>query len=153
MQIMTQVYTRLLAAAAKASVTAGNFSGPLVGTYLGLYTAISPNPSPQSARADLTEATFTGYARKALTWSTPADSQLGFSELLAGLLTWTPSDAVTPNTIIGVALFDAATAGNLLGMDVLSPVIPLPNQFTSLNYVPAFGLLFNANYDSGTPIP
>lgn len=153
MQIMTQVFTRLLAAAAKESVTAGNYSGPLVGSYLGLYTAISPNPSPQSVRADLTEATFTGYVRKALTWANPVDSSNGFSELLAGLLTWTPSDAVTPNTIIGVALFDASTAGNLLGMDVLTPPVPLPTQFTSLNYVPAFGLLFVSNYDSGTPIP
>lgn len=153
MQIMTLAFTRLLAAAAKESVTAGNYSGPLVGTYMGLFTTIAGVASPSTVRTDLTEATFTGYVRKAMTWANPADSSGGYSELLGGLLTWTPSDAVTPNTIIGVALYDAATNGNLLGMDLLNPPIPLPSQFTSLNYVPAFGLLFDAVYDQGTLIP
>lgn len=152
-QIMTRHFTRMLAAAAKANIPAGPFTGPLSGSYLGLYTAIAPSASVDSVAADITEADFPGYARKAITWAGVTDSSDGFAELLGGLNTWTPTDDSAPNTIIGVALYDALTAGNLLGIDLLNPVVPLPSEFSSLNYVPAFGLFFAQPYNVGDVIP
>lgn len=153
MQIQTKAITRILATSALQHVVAGNYTGALYGAYLGLFTAISPPASPDSVLADLTEATFAGYARQAVTWAAETDSSDGFAQLLGGLLSFTPTDAVTPNTIVGVFLASAITAGTLWSLEMLPAAIPLVNTHTTLNYVPAFGTLFAGDYDAGVVVP
>ena len=129
--------------------------GPLYQPWLGLYTAISPAANPASVRADLTEATFTGYARVQIAspYSGPSDDGGTTVELLGPLVVWTPSDAVTPNSIIGMAWFDASTAGNLLGLDPFDTPVPLPDSTSSVKVVPRLVLDYDADYGAAVVIP
>lgn len=121
MQYMTKAYTRKVAAAKKASVTGGNFSGPLTGAYVGLAKSLSGNPGPGQVWDNLVECDFNGYARLALgTLNGPFDSTSGSSILLSAALKFAATDAVKAQTATHVFLADGVGATPvLLGIEAL----------------------------------
>ncbi len=104
------------------TVLGGN--GTLVGCYLGLFTAW-PGYSFTRVLADLTAANYTGYARQLLVFGTQGTDPDERPEVESASLLFSPTDGVTPNTIIGVFLADAVAAGNLLGVGLLPAPVEL----------------------------
>jgi hypothetical protein len=154
MQVATKVLTRLMVAAQKAHVASGAYSAPLYQPYIGLYTAISPSASPTSVMGDLTEATFTSYARQQITaWGGPFDTPGGAAQILGPMLTFTPSDSVVPEVIYGAFWADASSAGNLLGVDPFVTPISLPGPTTAVNVVPELSFDFAADYGDIIIVP
>jgi hypothetical protein len=150
MKVACKALTLAMAGAEKAHVASGAYSGPLYQPYLGLYTAISPSASPDSVMANITEASFTGYARlQNTTWSGPSYAAAGLAEILTQLLEWTPTDGAVPQNIAGVFWADALTAGNLLGVDPFPSPFPLPDQFSTLAWVGKLALQLAADYGAG----
>ena len=150
MKVATKALVRLAVAAAKAHVASGNFSGPIYQPYIGLYTAIANGPSPNSVMADLTPADYTGYARQQITaWTGPYDTQGFGSELVGPLMVFAPTDAVTPNVILGAFWADAPTAGSLLGLDPFDTPVALPDANASLLFVARYLQQFAADYGAG----
>ena len=155
MKIATKALVRLLAAAAKAHIASGAYSAPLYQPYIGLYTAISPNPSPDSVFANLTEPTYTGYARQQITaWGGPFDEGATGSQILGPLQTWNPSDSAVSDTIQGVFWCDAASgAATLLGLDPLASPVPLSGPADALLTVCRFAQLFAQDYGDLVVVP
>lgn len=134
-----------------AQAAAGAVAGPLHGAYLGLFISPTPILTPASVMADIAEATYTGYARQALVWGSPYISAAGPEALDATGLIFQPTDAVTPNTALGMFLADAATVGNLIAsVRFPPPGVPLPDQFHALQIVGRALLDFNANWGDAT---
>lgn len=90
------------------SVTAGNYSGPLVGTHMFLFTG-NPTLGPDMTLATFTEANFDGYARVALTWDTYLSLPDGSAELLSILASFRSTDGTVENVITGYGVLDATT--------------------------------------------
>lgn len=114
-----------------------NATGP-VNTHVKL--AVLPfNPTPTSDPTTFTEATFDGYAAKAITsWSTPYFDALGNAKTLSGVLaSWTPTGSTTANTIGGYWL--VAGDGTYLGGEVFNTPVPMHGTGTTLAIVPEFG--------------
>jgi hypothetical protein len=122
----------LLAAATQAAAGA---AGPLHTAYMGLYIAPTPLPSFNMVIADITEAGFTGYARQALVWGPAYVTQAGNVGIDGGSLHWQPSDAVTPQTISGVFIASALTAGTLLAALQLDNPVALPDAYHLLDAI------------------
>jgi hypothetical protein len=95
---------------------------------------------------DIVEAGYTGYARQAVVWGAPYQATDGLQAMNAGSLSFTPTDALKPQTVVGLILADAVTAGNLLGMLLFDTPVPLngPNQI--LDVLLTFGLDALGNY-------
>jgi hypothetical protein len=116
-------------------VSTGAGAGPLDGTFIALFTSFTDN-GPDSVLAGATEATYTGYARLAATpWSALYRDQQGRSCTDSAEAAFTPTDAVTPNTILAVGLVTALTAGTLLAYEVLAGGFSLPDGLHTLHYV------------------
>lgn len=139
---MLLVPTRALLADILADITqaASGTAGHLHAVFLGLYVAPTPVPNVNLLMADITEATFTGYARQAIVWGPPYVSQAGYEAMDAGSLHWQSSDAVTPNTITGVFIASAITAGVLLAAMKFDNPVALPDQFHLLDTLTRFAL-------------
>ncbi len=109
----TQPTLNLLEKLASSSIATGAVYDP-ASTYVGLYTAAVLN-GLNTVMANLTEAAYTGYARKlASPWAGPYQLLSGGIFYQGSLLKFVgPSDA-TGQTVSGFFLADAATSGNLL---------------------------------------
>ncbi len=128
-------------------------AGKLHGLYVGLITSSVSDISPDTVRADVTEAAYTGYARQAVgTWSAPYDTQDGKVQVDAPALLFQPSDAAVPENITGVCYFDASTNGNLVATDPLDTPYPLPDQYSGLSYNPVAALPFATNMGESNPV-
>lgn len=115
------------------TVTEADDYTPVLGAaYLGLYQTKTGNP-PDMVLGDLVEADYTGYARQLLVWGTPYDGSDGRPSVLSGMLTFRPTDAVTPNTINGAFLATAATAGALVAVDPFSGPRSMSSALDVLN--------------------
>jgi hypothetical protein len=99
---------------------AGPFSGVLDGLFLGLGQIPTGTLNPNQGISSITEATFDGYARLAVTWSGPYTDGMGQQAIQSHSIYFTPTGSTTPNTITSMFLADALTAGNL----ILSEVLP-----------------------------
>lgn len=131
------------------SVTAGNYSGPFKGAYIGLATA-GPDFTPAVLRADYTEATYTGHARQAIGAAGASfNGPDGLTKIVFPGLQFQPSDGVTPNVITHVLIFDALTVGNLLAVEKLATPYPLPDASSAMVYVPEIGFDKLAAYGNG----
>jgi hypothetical protein len=139
MWVVSQTFLQALAAWLIESSSSGATAGPLEAVYCGLYISPTPVLNPKSLLAAITEATYTGYARKLITWFPPYVSSAGPVALEGGALHFSPTDAVTPNNITGVFLADALTAGHLL-MSIPWPGIgaPLSDPSQALTVDPFF---------------
>lgn len=147
MWVPTQRLLELMAAAAVQHTVSGNYSGPLYTAYLGLCIAPTPAFTQNSVLANITEANYTGYARQQIVWGATYQTVQSLQVIPGGLLTFQPSDAVTPNTITGVFIMDAVTVGNLLaGLLFTGGGYPLPNANTALEIAPRWGFDYAGNW-------
>jgi hypothetical protein len=121
--------------------------GPLDVVYVGLATAPTPPPTNVTKMSDITEATYTGYARQLVVWYPPFIEAAGPYALEAHSMNFNPLDAVTPNTITGVFLADSLTGGNYLcGMSLGANAVPLPDSTRSMIVDAVFSLPFTNTY-------
>lgn len=108
--------------------------GPLDGTKIGLFTAVAGGLTPDTVIADLTLATYTGYAAQAMTWSAVFADPDGSFATDSGLHVFQPTDAVTPNVVSGYHVTN--TAGTvLLFAEMFAAPISLPNAFSAVRIV------------------
>lgn len=119
----------------------------LQGLYFGLGISPTAAPTPTTQMSDITEATYTGYARQLVSWYPPFIEASGPFLLEGHSLKFTPLDAVTPNVITFAFLADALTGGKYL-MGTLLPGggINLGNELQSAIADPAFSLPFTQVY-------
>lgn len=119
--------------------------------HVGLYTAIAGPADHNRVLADLTEATYTGYARQPVTsWTDAFDSALGLIMMVGDNRHFTPTDAVAPNTILGWFLATAVTGGTLLAIEPLASPAPLANADNTLTIEPVFGFVPTGNFGEGS---
>jgi len=115
-QLVYTALAHLMADALRA--TLAEPTGTFNPVYVGLFTAW-PGFTLGLARTDLTEANFTGYARQEAVFGDVYIDPSGRPSILAPGLEFESTDGVNANRIIGVALYDASTVGNLLGAALL----------------------------------
>jgi hypothetical protein len=121
-------------------VAAGGVFDPAT-IFVGLYQGIAPPAGPESVMANLTEATYTGYARQALTpWTSPYNASVGFVTIDGPALHFTPADGVVPNTILGWFIASAAVGGTLLAIEPLATPAPLIDADSTLSIMPRFAI-------------
>jgi hypothetical protein len=94
------------------------FTAPAT-VYAGLLTAVT-----DAEAGTVTETTYGGYARQAITFGAPAAS-LGGRQTQASAITFPAKSDAGAATIIAVGIFDAITAGNLLDVIMLFDGSPL----------------------------
>jgi hypothetical protein len=114
--------------------TSGDHTGILGTVWIGLFKAWG-GYSPTMLMASLTPANYAGYARQAVVWGTPYIGANGLPAVLAGLLSFVPTDGVTPNTILGAFVADALTGGNLIGVDAFENPVPLIDAASHMAYL------------------
>lgn len=128
-------------------IGSGGYSGLMYNANLMLFTN-NLLLLPANTFGDLTEANFSGYARKtAVTWSGGLLQPDGTYTMLSGIATFVASamSAFTPNVIWGWALIDNANPPNLLMGEVFAQPIAIiaPND--------GFGLAINFNIGPQNP--
>ncbi len=108
------------------------FAAAPAGIWLGIMTA-----APTASNSGGVEAAYTGYARQQVTLGSLAGvTTLGSGDdaTNSAVITFPTNNSGSTVTIVSYALFDAATAGNLLMLESTSPVaIPTGTalQFTA----------------------
>ncbi len=148
MLIPTRAFWSAMLAALFQHVVAGNYSGPLYGAYVMLFTN-TPQLSPDSVLADLTETVYTGYARQAV--GAVQAAYIGASgnpTQNAPLLQFQPTGTAVGEVIMGVALVSAAINGTLLAAEMLPD--PLPMRKTTDNITVLVQLELDATNGIGT---
>lgn len=112
---MWQFTYNLFVALAQAAVehSAGAFSGPLYGVWVGLYQQGSPPVTLNSQMSSLVEANYDGYSRQQAVWFPPWISTAGPEILAAQDLWFSPTDSASSNQIQGVFLASAFYGGLL----------------------------------------
>jgi hypothetical protein len=120
---------------------------------VGLYTAIVGTPNAERVLGDLTEATFTGYARQAMaSWTDPFNKGNGQVAMNGAAHHFTPTDAVTPNTILGWFIASAVAGGTLLAIESLDSPVPLANADHTLSILPQFAVTPTASFGESPEI-
>lgn len=112
---------------------------PLAGAIAHLYQA-PVGTSPLVVLADFTEATFDGYAASAaLTWGAVGTDTVNLADVTAQEVEWVPTGTVTPNTIAGVYITDAAGTA-LLFWQEFPAAIAVNGPPDVVRWVPKFQL-------------
>lgn len=123
-------------------------SGVLRNIYVGLCIGPTPPFANSSVIGGVTEATYTGYARQEVVWFPPYIDVLGPYAITGANLQFRPTDSMTPNTITGLFLASALTAGTLLlGCQLATPVV-LNDPTEAFTTAPVVQL-FNGNQWGG----
>ncbi len=150
--VTTVLIERILAALIDHAVV-GPYSGPLDGLYLGLGQFPTATLNPSQALADITEATYTGYARQAVVWHGPFAVGTYDQSIQTASLFFTPTGTTIGNQITSMFLADALTAGNLLMSQVLpnGPVF-LNGPDNTLPLAVIFQLLTATNFGRGVVV-
>ena len=147
MWVVTKYMLALMLSELAEIAGSGSSLGPLAGCYVGLVTAPTPAPTNITKMSDVTEATYTGYARQLVVWYPPFIQAIGPYALEGHSLNFQPVDGETPNVITGVILCDSLTGGNYLcGMTLGAVPVPLPDQTRSLIVDAVFSLPFTQTY-------
>jgi len=125
----------------------------LDGVWIGLYIGINASPGPNLTMANLTEASYDGYARQQVgAWTEPYLSSDGQNAVIDGALHFRPSDSSFPQTMLG-ALYGSSSVsggGNLIMIDPFpAPGVGLLGPNNVLSYVPEFELPAGGNYGGG----
>jgi hypothetical protein len=120
--------------------TSGDFSGPLVGLKVALVAA-DFTPSAVLAWADLTEATFSGYAESAaLTWGAAVLQPDGTWTTTAAEVRFTMTATTVTNTIYGLAVFQTVSSVKTLAWtEKFASPIPIANIGNAVILAPQFG--------------
>lgn len=122
-------------------------------TYVGLYTAVANNQLA-TTMANITEATYTGYARKLSSpFSGPFIDASGNVFFQGGLEKFTgPSDGTGQN-IQGIFIANALTAGDLLYFLDFQSLVSLLLPTDALDFVMIFQLSAAAQWDASIVSP
>lgn len=131
-QATNKLLSRLLKNAI-TSVTSGDFAGVLVGAKVGLFTG-SPTIGQDTVLADLTEPTYPGYAKQAITaWQGPFRTEENDYELVGGMKLFQMDDATTPTVVTGAFLCDSAGSPDLLGVVLFDEARSLITEDDAVN--------------------
>jgi hypothetical protein len=106
-----------------------------------VHLAAAPfTPSPTLDLTTLTEATYDGYAAKAITgWGAAHVDQYGQVLVIPSIaIEFTPTGSMISNTIYGYWIPD--TDGNMICCDVFNPGIILDGVQTTLSFVPGVAI-------------
>jgi hypothetical protein len=129
-----------MVANATKSVVGGNFTGTFAVSYILLFTATA-KWTPDVALADITEADFAGYVRKAMTpLGTPYHSGDNRATQDFAAVNFQSTDNVKPNTIVGYAMVDALTLGNVQAIERLPAPIQMVAAGDGFTLVPRLEL-------------
>ena len=126
--------------------------GPFNGTHLELFTNVGLAPDNQTVYSDLTPPSYTGYARQAVTFSSPVrlidDSYAVLGNRVDNICTAEGTSA----TITGMALTSGVSVIVLEAVEVFAtPVsVALPGDFVSV--VPMVQIPASAYYGQATQI-
>lgn len=118
----------------------------LTGVKIGLTKSVLDiAPSRVLADFDGAKATYTGYAKAAVTWHNVSRADDGSIELVSAPITFRPTDAVAPNSIYAWWLEDAGAA-ILYAAEAFSPgPLPMNSAMDELvlviRYRPASGFI------------
>lgn len=148
-QVSLYLLPDVLAALLGNAVSTGGGPTALNTAHVGLATALA-GFTPTFDPATIVEADFAGYARKPVTWGTVGVDSDGRASLHGGSVLFSPTDDVTPNAIRGVVLYDALTAGAVLGVAEYADVIPLAKPDDDLTVVVTVSLPAGDSPDYGT---
>lgn len=97
-------------------------------------------PGLDSVESDFDEADFDGYADFDLTWPVgPYINPTGQAEIQAPSNNWTPTGAVTPNTVYGYYLVDSG--GDLIGGERFDSPRAMNGILTSLTLLASLVLI------------
>ncbi len=147
MWIFTQYLVGLILAAMQQGTGSSSFFGPLYGCYVGLLIDPTPNLTPTTALADVTEASYGGYARQLVTWYPPYISTTGPYTLDGNSQLYQPSDSVTPQNITGFMLTTALMGGKYLAGFLSNPVTyPMTSPLSAILFDPSVSLPFTLIY-------
>jgi hypothetical protein len=113
-------------------LTSGGYSGPLYNMTLALLGAPALL-TPATKWSQLTEASYTGYARQTgLTWGVPLLQPDGTYQILSALTTWIAAAGsnFVNGVIYGWALLDTSATPDLLLSEMFASTIPIisPND-------------------------
>jgi len=131
-----------------SQIAAAAATGAFATAHMALLTDMA-GFSPGMSGADVTEADYNGYARKPIVWAGVSHTPEGRTAAHGGGLLFSPTDDLVPNTIIAAALFDALTAGNLLGIATFDEAVELPGPLADVSLVPVVMLPIPATSDNG----
>jgi hypothetical protein len=127
------------AAIDKMLVAMGADSTQLGNASMGLIAAPFA-PSPTLTLSAITEANFTGYARKSIGNPTIAFTGQDGNEYVEGTTNmWMPSDSITPNTIYGAFLTFGNDTTKLWSSDQLGASVGLPGPGSQITITPRIG--------------
>lgn len=93
--------------------------------YIGLLTVITDGEA-----GTVTEATYTGYARVAMTSSNFGTASTTGAITNTAIISF-GTNSSTSQTAVGIGVWDAASAGNLIYYQALSPSVPIGNGETA----------------------
>jgi hypothetical protein len=147
MWVMTSAVLKLLLLALSEPAGSSGFSGPFAACYVGLLIDPTPDLTSNTVLADVTEASYDGYARQLVVWYPPFISSEGPYLLEGHSQIYTPTDTTVANNITGVMLCSALTAGQYLcGMLSFPTTYPLTGPTQSMVVDPEISLPFSSIY-------
>lgn len=140
MNKLTWIYTLIgLKLAEMLGVDGGIFGGD---STIMLYTARGVPLGLNLTASDLTEATFGGYAQMNVSPDVVSRETYGWQS--GGTpVTWNPTDALTPENIMGAALLDGD--GNVIAAGDFDAPIPMLSPDDYLNMTPTASLAFGTD--------
>lgn len=136
--VTTEYFDNLAALALKASVTSGDFAGPLTGAKVGVFVN-DIVPGKTSIVAELTEGSYDGYAKVALTFGAPKRDENGQIGMDSNLATFRPTSGDVPQTVYGYFITDSGGT-HLLGGAKLESPITLVDALTVAEVVVSFNV-------------
>lgn len=121
-------------------------AGMLGGSHLGLFQTGTPAFDEEMVLGDVVECTYDGYARQPLVWGNQGVDPNGRQSVHAGGLLFSPTGAVTPNTVTGIFLATALVAGTLLGVGYFAEGISFNGIEDDLSIVSVFAVPLAGNW-------
>jgi hypothetical protein len=128
---------------------AAGAGGALNPAYAGLLTQWKGFSGGITA-ADVTEPAYNGYARHALIWGAVGTDSTGRPSVSSGSVAFAPTDNLSSVGVQGIAIYDAATGGNLLGVALLPQKFTFHQVADVLNVVITVSLTSASGVDYGS---
>lgn len=128
----------------------GSTTAKMYGGYIGLYTA-GPTPAVNNTLSQFTEATFGGYSRAAVTWSSPINEPDGSQSVFSSLAAFEGNSTTTPNTIVG-ALLIASDSVTLLGADSFAGTVSIVDTDDGFSYLMKINSGYQPDDSAGTVV-
>lgn len=144
---LTTAFLRLAMSWLDACPASAPYLGPLCDAWMGLYVSPTAPVQQTSTMANITEASYDGYARQEIVWLPTFIALAGPQTIKGTSLWWQPTGGLTPNVITGAFLASAVTGGVLYAGAVAPGTgFPLNGTDTGLMTIPVFQLPFSQIY-------